>query len=97
MLDLPGLSFDHGDDIAALRDAIQQFAAAEIAPRAEAIDRSDDITTHFFQQSFSGATNRFRIVDHHDLQTLGMLFHVCPTIASVSHLFYLYSTVWLRP
>ena len=41
MLDLPGLSFDHGDDIAALRDAIQQFAAAEIAPRAEAIDRSD--------------------------------------------------------
>ena len=41
MLNLPGLSFDHGDDIAALRDAIQQFAAAEIAPRAEAIDRSD--------------------------------------------------------
>jgi isovaleryl-CoA dehydrogenase len=41
MLDLPGLSFDHGDDIAALRDAIQQFAAVEIAPRAEAIDRSD--------------------------------------------------------
>jgi len=41
MLNLPGLSFDHGDDIAALRDAIQQFASAEIAPRAEAIDRSD--------------------------------------------------------
>jgi isovaleryl-CoA dehydrogenase len=41
MLDLPGLSFDHGDDIAALRDAIQQFAAVEIAPLAEAIDRSD--------------------------------------------------------
>ena len=41
MLNLPGLSFDHGDDIAALRDAVQQFAAAEIAPRAEQIDRSD--------------------------------------------------------
>ena len=50
----------------------------------EAIDRGDDITTHFFQQSFSGATNRFRIVDHHHFQTLGMLFHVRPTIASVS-------------
>ncbi|MEK0435322.1 MAG: hypothetical protein RL369_1371, partial [Pseudomonadota bacterium] len=41
MLNLPGLTFDHGDDIAALRDAVQQFAAAEIAPRAEQIDRSD--------------------------------------------------------
>jgi hypothetical protein len=34
MLHLPGLTFDHGDDIAALREAVQQFAAAEIAPRA---------------------------------------------------------------
>ncbi|TCS37841.1 isovaleryl-CoA dehydrogenase [Paucimonas lemoignei] len=40
-IDLPGLSFDHGDDIAALRSAIQQFAQAEIAPRAAEIDRSD--------------------------------------------------------
>ena len=41
MIHLPGLSFDHGEDIAALRGAIQQFAAAEIAPRAAEIDRSD--------------------------------------------------------
>jgi isovaleryl-CoA dehydrogenase len=41
MLHLPGLSFDHGDDIAALRAAVQQFAQAEIAPRAAEIDRSD--------------------------------------------------------
>jgi isovaleryl-CoA dehydrogenase len=40
-LDLPGLSFDHGEDIAALRSAVQQFAQAEIAPRAAEIDRSD--------------------------------------------------------
>ena len=33
MLHLPGLTFDHGEDIAALREAIAQFAAAEIAPR----------------------------------------------------------------
>ena len=40
-MDLPGLRFDHGDDIAALRDAIRDFAAAEIAPRAAEIDRTD--------------------------------------------------------
>jgi isovaleryl-CoA dehydrogenase len=34
MMDLPGLRFDHGDDIAALREAVRDFAAAEIAPRA---------------------------------------------------------------
>jgi isovaleryl-CoA dehydrogenase len=38
---LPGLDFQLGDDIAALRDAVHDFAAAEIAPRAAEIDRSD--------------------------------------------------------
>jgi len=38
---LPGLTFDHGDDIAALRAAVAEFAQAEIAPRAAEIDRSD--------------------------------------------------------
>jgi isovaleryl-CoA dehydrogenase len=41
MPELPGLNFDHGDDIAALRDSVRQFAAHEIAPRAAEIDRSD--------------------------------------------------------
>ncbi|MGN6701899.1 MAG: isovaleryl-CoA dehydrogenase [Burkholderiaceae bacterium] len=41
MMHLPGLTFDHGEDIAALRDTVQQFAQAEIAPRAAEIDRSD--------------------------------------------------------
>ena len=37
MLHLPGLTFDHGEDIAALREAVQQFAASEIAPLAAEI------------------------------------------------------------
>ncbi len=41
MFHLPGLTFDHGDDIAALRQSVQQFAAKEIAPRAAEIDKSD--------------------------------------------------------
>jgi len=38
---LPGLSFDLGDDLDMLRDAVRTFAEAEIAPRAAEIDRSD--------------------------------------------------------
>ena len=38
---LPGLDFQLGDEVNALRDAVRSFAAAEIAPRAAEIDRSD--------------------------------------------------------
>jgi len=38
---LPGLDFQLGADIDALRDAVRAFAAREIAPRAAQIDKSD--------------------------------------------------------
>jgi len=41
MTNLPGLDFQLGEDINALRDAVRDFSQAEIAPRAEEIDRSD--------------------------------------------------------
>ena len=40
-MNMPGLNFQLGDDIDALRDAVHAFAQAEIAPRAAEIDRSD--------------------------------------------------------
>ncbi|HEY4081142.1 MAG TPA: isovaleryl-CoA dehydrogenase [Burkholderiaceae bacterium] len=40
-MNLPGLNFQLGEDIDALRDAVNAFAQAEIAPRAAEIDRSD--------------------------------------------------------
>ncbi len=40
-MNLPGLNFMLGEDIDALRDAVRDFAQAEIAPRAAHIDASD--------------------------------------------------------
>jgi isovaleryl-CoA dehydrogenase len=41
MIELSGINFELGDDIAALRAAVRQFAQQEIAPMAAEIDRVD--------------------------------------------------------
>src|SRR3954471_1743131 len=41
MLEFPSLSFNHGETIDLLRSTVAQFAAAEITPRAETIDRTN--------------------------------------------------------
>jgi isovaleryl-CoA dehydrogenase len=40
-MNLPGLNFQLGEDIDALRDAVRDFCDAEIAPRAADIDKND--------------------------------------------------------
>ncbi len=47
---LPGLNHQLGDDIEALRDAVREFAQAEIAPRAAEIDASDRFPMDLWQK-----------------------------------------------
>jgi isovaleryl-CoA dehydrogenase len=42
MIHIPSLNFDLGETVDLLRDAVQDFAQAEIAPRAAEIDRSNE-------------------------------------------------------
>ncbi len=49
MIHFPHLSFGHGEDIQMLRDAVQKFAAAEIAPLADETDRSDQFPMHLWR------------------------------------------------
>jgi isovaleryl-CoA dehydrogenase len=41
-LSFPALNFDLGETAAMIRDTVAAFAQAEIAPRAEEIDRSNE-------------------------------------------------------
>ncbi len=49
-MNLPGLDFQLGDDIDALRDAVRAFADAEIAPLAAGIDQSDQFPMHLWRK-----------------------------------------------
>ncbi|OXL23174.1 isovaleryl-CoA dehydrogenase [Psychrobacter sp. DAB_AL32B] len=49
-MSLPGLDFQLGEDIDALRDMVQKFAANEIAPRAAEIDSSDQFPMDLWQK-----------------------------------------------
>jgi isovaleryl-CoA dehydrogenase len=50
MLSFPTLDFDHGETIDMLRRTVQEFAAAEIAPRAADIDRANAFPTDLWRK-----------------------------------------------
>ncbi|MEP6965884.1 MAG: acyl-CoA dehydrogenase family protein, partial [Polaromonas sp.] len=50
MTNMPGLNFQLGEDIDALRDAVREFAQAEIAPRAAELDRNDQFPMDLWEK-----------------------------------------------
>ena len=76
MLHLPGLTFDHGDDIASLRVAIQQFAAAEIAPRAAEIDRTDQFPMDLWRKMGDMGLLGITVSEEYGGAGMGYLAHI---------------------
>ena len=76
MLHLPGLTFDHGEDIAALREAVQQFAASEIAPRAAEIDRSDQFPMDLWKKMGELGLLGITVSEEYGGANMGYLAHI---------------------
>ena len=76
MSQLPGLHFQLGEDIDALRDAVREFAQTEIAPRAAEIDRSDqfpmDVWRKFGELGVLGIT----VPEQYGGANMGYLAHM---------------------
>ena len=76
MQQLPGLDYGLGADIDALRDAVHDFAQAEIAPRAAEIDRSDLFPMELWQKMGALGVLGITVPEEYGGADMGYLAHM---------------------
>ena len=79
----PSLNFNLGDDIDMLRDSVFQFCAAEIAPRAEAIDRSNEFPMDLWRKLGDMGLLGITVDEKYGGSGLGYLAH-CVAMEEIS-------------
>lgn len=75
-MSLPGLNFQLGEDIDALRDVVQQFAANEIAPRANEIDSSDEFPMDLWQKMGEIGLHGITVPEEYGGSNMGYVAHM---------------------
>ncbi len=76
MSQVPALAFDLGDDIAQMRDTIQDFAANEIAPRAAAIDSDNLFPADLWKKLGDLGLHGMTVPEEYGGTDLGYLAHI---------------------
>lgn len=73
---LPGLKFDLGEDIEMLRESVQSWAQAELAPRAAEIDRTDQFPMDCWKKMGDLGVLGITVAEEYGGANMGYLAHM---------------------
>jgi len=76
MISLPGLSYSFGETIDMLRESVQSFTEAEIAPRAAAIDTENQFPADLWKKMGDLGIHGMTVAEEYGGVNLGFLAHM---------------------